>query len=273
MDFISRSVRYVKLHLLQNPKYFFIYVLNYLNPNYTLDINFYESKEIEELLIKGKSFIRLGDGEIYMINGGGLPWQKYEKRLSKMIFESIKEYNSESTYVLGLNRVPLIKTNKSLRALNLLTGWLPSKVYYNLYFNKNIKYMDAAIFYFSDTISKYFESYLITKTVIIITNGPNIEKLKENKIPFKNIYYIEVPVKDAFTTYDETKVKVINLINEIDSKNVVVLMAFGPACKALAFELSKKGIQVIDVGGGIEVAYSGKDHYMGESITKFSRIS
>jgi len=273
MNLIYRVIRYVKLHLVRNPKYFFVYALNYFNPNYILDVKFLNFEEVKNLLIKGKSFIRLGDGEIYMMSGGNLFWQKHDDRLGKLIFNLVEEYDNDSPYVLGLNRVPLIKTNKSLRSLGLFHGWLPSKVYYNLYFNKKIKYMDASIFYLSDTIPKYFESYLKTKTIIIVSNNANIEKLKNNKMPFSSIHYIEVSIKNAFTDYDEINAKVINLASKFGVRNVVVLAAFGPACKALAFELSKKNIQVIDVGGGIEIAYSGKDHYMGESITKFSKMS
>lgn len=257
-DFIYRSIKYTKRHLFRDPAYFLSYGINYFKKGYVPHISYYDYSDIPRLLEEGKSFIRLGDGDVYTLTGGGQPYQQYDEKLSEKLFSLISEYSDDSGYVLCLNKRPLEKSNKELKKLNIFNCWLPTKIYYNLYFNKQAKYHDAAMFYYADTIPKYFEKYLLDKSIVIAANKGNIDKFKANKnIPFLNIKYIETPEVNAFSKYSSIKDLILNHVNDEQGKKVVVLAAFGPASKVLAYDLFNK-VQIIDIGYGVGVAYTEK---------------
>lgn len=256
INIIKRVAIYFKRHIFRDPKYFFTYSINYFNNIYVPSIKYYSFEDIPELLLKGKSIIRLGDGDVYTLNGGGQPYQKYDKELKNKIFQLITTYNDKSDYILCLNKKPLEITNRELKKLNLINCWLPTKVFYNLYFNKDATYHDAAMFYYLNTIPKYFEEYLGSKKIIIASNQDNIDKIKaNNKIPFREMNFVVTPKINAFSDYNLIRKQIECIVNSSNEKDFVVLAALGPASKVLAFELSKN-IQVIDVGHGIEVAYT-----------------
>lgn len=264
---LARFLRYCRLHIFRDPRYFFSYLINYFNSSYVPKVNFHNQDEINSLIHSGKSIIRLGDGEVYIMNGGDLPFQKYEKRLRVQLLEMVCNYSDSSPYVLCLNKIPLTKTNQELKKLDLLTCWLPSKVYFNQYFNKNAHYLDAAMFYFSETLPKHFEQYLKSKKVLFVSNKEYNELLKSNKnIPFEIWQYIETKSQDSYVDYENIKRQILNLIRTEKPQDMVVLVAFGPASKAMAYDLSQHGLQVIDVGQGVTVAYTGTDHILSQKI-------
>lgn len=262
MKTILKVAHYAKKHLFRDPIYFFLFAVHYFNPRYVPKINYHSIDATRHFLNEGKSIIRFGDGEIFILNGGNLPGQKYDSHLAHLMSECISTYSDISPYVVCLNRTPLEKSNALLRREGLIPCWLPSKVYFNLYFRKEEKYLDAAMFYYGDTIPKYFENYLVTKKIILITNKDNLERFNSNEaIPFRNVSFVETPSRDAFTQYDRIKNEVMDLVEKNGRKDTVILAAFGPSSKALAFEFAGQGIQVIDIGQGIEVAYSDKKLY------------
>ena len=196
--------------------------------------------------------------------GGGQPFQEHSPELKDKLFKIIKNYNDTSGYVLCLNKRPLEKTNKELKLLNLINCWLPSKVYFNLYFNKKSKYHDAAMFYYLDTLPKYFESYLSNKKVIIASNEDNIRRLEGGRaLPFRDVEFIKTPKINAYASLNQIIKEILNIVDSNSDKKVVVLAGFGPASKVLAYDLLSK-VQVIDIGHGVEVAYGdeGMDKYL-----------
>jgi len=257
MSLLKRTFRYIYIHLFKNPRYFFTYALNFFNPGYVPDISYYERDELVGLLKTGKSIIRIGDGEVYLMNFGTMGYQDYDPKLRDLFFQLTKEYKSSSPYILCFNKIPLEKTNRQLKRDNLFNCWLPMKVYYQLYFDKRAKYGDATMFYFNETFPIYFESYLKTKHLILVTRSENIDKFRGNKsIPFTHVSYIEAPAHNSFSVYDILKNKIRNEVEKYGKEDSIVIMAFGPSCKPMAYELSKEGIVTIDVGKGIEVAYT-----------------
>ena len=267
MSFGERAYRYIQLHLMRNPRYFFSYFAHYINPQYVPDIRFCDTEEVARAVALGKSLIRLGDGEIYLLNHGDIPFESSTPELRSLMMASITEYNAASPYIVALNKAPLQKSNRELKDKGLLECWLPSKVYYNLYFNHKASYADAALFYFKDTIPKYFETYLMTKQILFVSNSRSCATFKENRqVPFHGVNFIETPETGSFAEYDRIKNEVISFTDKAGKENTVVLAAFGPASKVLAYELSKIGIQVLDVGQGITAAYTEFDHSLSDNI-------
>jgi len=257
MKKIKRVFRYFVLHSTRNTKYFFTYLIHFFDNNYVADIKYYDLDDLENLLKKGKSIIRIGDGEIYIMNFGSIHYQKYDERLRSLFFKMINEYNEDSQYVLSLNKIPLEKSNIQLKKDGLLNCWLPMKVYYQLYFTKTSRYIDQVLFYYNETFPKYFESYLKTKHLVLVSHQGNIDNFKNNPaIPFTDVSFVVTPAENAFVDYEKIKTAVRVEIDKHGKEKTVILAACGPASKPLAYELSKESIVTIDVGRGIEAAYT-----------------
>lgn len=257
MKKIKRFFRYIGLHLFRHPRYFFTYVVQYFNVNYVPEIQYLQTANLVEKLRMGKSLIRIGDGEVYIMNYGGIGYQEYDPELRQLFFNIVSEYDSDSNYVLGLNKIPISKTNSQLKKDNLFHCWLPMKVYWQLYFPKKLNYFDATLFYYNDTFPIYLESYLKTKHLVLVTNLKNIEKFRNNKsVPFHNVSFVVTPDENAFSDYENIKNNIRAEVATYGVGDTIILAACGPTSKPLAYELSKEGVVTIDVGRGIEVAYT-----------------
>lgn len=257
MKFIKKTFNFIRKYLFKQPVYVIFYALNYFRPNFVPEVNWYYANELVDILKSGKSLIRFGDGEIYIANGGSIGFQDYDKDLAQGFKEIIKNYHDKSNYVIAINKIPLEKTNQQLRKNNLLHCWLPFKVYWQLYFNKTSRYFDAAFFYYNESIPVYLENYFKTKKLIIITNQQNVLRLQNNpNLPFDHISYVISPSVNAMKEFMSIKTQVEKLISCENKDNFLVLASMGPASKLLAYKLALQGITVIDVGRGIEIAYS-----------------
>ncbi len=251
---------------MRNPRYLATYCFCYWRLKYIPDIKFLQPDEISNLVSSGKSIIRFGDGEIYLLNYGDIPFAKSTKKIRDGFWKIIKSYDNSSPYVIALNPIPLQCPNKFLLSKNLLTCWLPSKVCYNLYFNKQASYADAAMFYYRSTIKKYFEKYFLTKKLMFVGNKKQIDFLKNNKnLTLQFNKYIEVPETGAQFHVENIKNDILNQISGF-MNDWVVLVSFGPSAKVVAYELSLVGVQVIDVGQGIVASYNDEDHPLVDNL-------
>lgn len=254
-DFFSRTTSFVNRYR-KHPIFVFMYALNYHNPSFVAGAKFFSPDDFVKEIQKGRSFLRFGDGEVHIMNGGPLPAQKFELGLYKIIRTMTKEYRNDSPYILGFSRF-INKTNTELREEKMFFIWLPAKIMYKLLFPKHVMYGDAHFFYYDGFFQKYLEPYLLDKHLIVVTNEKNIESMKSNKnMPFKRMSFVATPSKDAYSEFTS----ICNTISE-DIKNLpkgevpVIVLAAGPTSKHIVYDFSKKGIQSLDIGTGFEVLY------------------
>ncbi len=265
MKKVNRIIRYIRLHLLRNPAYLVSYCFYFLSSKFVPRISYYSDKEMVEQIKAGKSIIRLGDGEIYIMNFGAIGYQQYDPKLRMLFFQLIKNYSIHSNYVVSLPRLMIEKTNLQLRKEKLLNCWLPFKVMYQLHFPKKISYGDAFWFYYNETIPNLLEEYLLTKHIIYVTNQVNAIAIQQNSlIPFKESSFVITPTTDTFAEYEKIKEKIIYEVEKNAQNECIVLAACGPTSKVLAYELAQRGIVTIDVGRGIEIAYTANtlEHFL-----------
>lgn len=117
------------------------------------------------------------------------------------------------------------------------------------------------MFYYNETFPKYLEGFLIDKKLIVVSRAKNIDSLQlDPSFTFANVSYIETPEENAFSEYDNIVTRIreqIHISRAETNKEVVILAAFGPASKVLAYDLSMEGdsVTVIDIGRGIEILY------------------
>lgn len=260
-DILNRIYKFTKKNVINNPRFFIMYVFTYFLPGFSFSVNFYNGEDIKKLIQEGKSIIRFGDGEIHIMNCGSLASHtRYNPEMRRIFFEIIKNYNSNSPYILGIAAFTE-KTNVYLREKNMLHVWLPMKIYYFLYFSKNMYYADAHSFYYNDYFPRFIAPVLEDKYIIFISRKKNIDTLRGNKefISKHGEYFIETPDHDAFDVYDDIVKKANRILTALPKdKKPIVIAAFGSASKVFAYDFSKKGIQVLDIGTGIEILYSNK---------------
>lgn len=253
--FITKTASFIKRYN-NNPVFIFVYALNYFRSDFVAGATFFKPEDFVDEIQKGRSFLRFGDGEIHIMNGGSLPSQVYDKKLSNAMRTMTKEYNNDSPYIIGLPRF-VNKTNTELKNEAMFFGWLPAKVMYKILFPKKSIYGDAHFFYRDGFFQKYLEPFLLDKHLIVVSNENNVNSLKNNtNIPFKKMSFVVTPKKDSYASYESICHEIETILMNIpkDEKPVIVI-ASGPTSKEVVYRFSKKGITSFDIGTGLEVLY------------------
>ena len=262
LDFLKKVLRFFKNYFLKDPGFVFYYGLAYFRKDYTVKALFYTNTELVEEIKKGKSVIRIGDGEIGLLHGRDIHYQKCVPELIKFLREMVLSYSDESEYILSIPVFVNYKNKELAKTKGKLSCWLPLKVEFNRIFNHKAKYSDAHFFYYKNNFEKSLESYLKTKKLIINTTQQNINTRKDDiEKVFNVIDWITAKTPQPFDGYQET-VEKIDLVlekNKEFKKDIVLIFSSGPLGKALSFVYSKKGVQCIDLGKGFEHIYNDKN--------------
>lgn len=257
MDFLKRVFDFF-IRWYKNPVFLIAYACYYFQSDFRAGTKFFTEKEFVEEMKKGRSFVRLLDGETHIINGQDLAYQKYEKRLANSMRQMIKEYTDDSPYVIGLAAGFLNKTNRELKKDSMFYVWLPAKVTFKTLFNKKAKYGDGHAFYRDGFFVRNMESVLLDKHLLVVTNAKSIEAFKNNKaIPFKKFSFVETPSTNSYEKYDKIFSETLETVSKIPKEEKpVIVFSTGPASKQLVYEFSKLGYTSYDLGRGFEVLYT-----------------
>lgn len=258
MEIILRGFNFLIRYVFTNPRYVFRYLLVFWRQGFSFQARLLSEQEFIVELKKGKSLIRLGDGEINLMLGLRNHYQNFSPVLQQAMFKIVEGYNHNSPYLLSLPRF-INCTNKELRSMGKLQVWLPLKVMFGIYFKKTLAYLDAHSFYYDGYFERTVGPVIERKHIVLITRQETIDKQKNNKnIPWRRVSYIAVPEEEALSSYESIKEKIKQTINPTELDNTVLLFAMGPVGKWLAFEFSEQGLQSIDIGKVAEVFYTGE---------------
>ena len=216
-------------------------------------------ESIEYLIKKNCSLSRFGDGEMKLILGNRIAFQKYDYKLSKRLKEVLQ--SKEENHIVGLPDV-----FKSLRKYDKKAtsywkrhiweygySWLEltdkNKIYINSFISRC--YM---IFVKKDKCEKQFKNIkqLWNNKDLVIIEGEQSRlgignDLFENT---KSINRILGPKRDAFNVYD----KLLEYVEKNISKDKLILLALGPTATVLAYDLYKLGYHAVDIGH-IDIEY------------------
>lgn len=252
--FFSRTISFICRNF-KNPLYILRYAYAFPQKKFTNNASFLTEEELVIELEKGKSLLRYGDGEIYMMNFGPIPqYEPYNKKLRNYLFKIIKDYKPTSPYIVGIP-VFVNTPNYELKAAGKINVWLPLKIFYHFLFPHSVKYFDAHLFYrdggFDRSLNLIFKKYKI----VIVTCLNNINLMKESNIENKiNVTFIETPERESFKLVPELLQKIKSHVGN-DKEKYRIVIAAGPASKVLVYELSKTGVISYDIGRGIETVY------------------
>ncbi|MEN9552398.1 MAG: hypothetical protein RI935_775 [Candidatus Parcubacteria bacterium] len=259
-SFLIRAGRFVLKHVFKNRRYMIAYGLAYFQKDYHIPVSFYSGQEILALIQAGKSIVRYGDGEVALMNFRSLAFQRFDPTLREGLFRSMKGSASDA-YIVGINERAFV-SNEIMRNNKTLQLLLPQKVYVDMYFQKNKKYMDASFFYRNENVNAYLLPALEGREIIFVTRKETIESIKQNpKYPYLPFtHFIETKERDAFDDYEVICKQVGDVISQLKENNrkPLVIAAFGAGTKVFAYEYGMKGVQVLDIGTGIEILYQDK---------------
>lgn len=239
-----------------SPWYVIVYPFFYFSRRAASPVRFFSQQELIDRLRRGRSLIRLGDGEINFLIGRGNPYQKYDARIETMLREIIRSYSADSPYLLAVSQ-PISLPNFELKQLGRFKVWQPFKVMFRFIFPRDVGYADTHQFYYD----RFFESIVAPvfkdRKVVLITRKETIEKqLRNPALPWRDIVGVEAPIGDALDGYETLKRKTTDAIEGLSPTDTVLFFAVGPVGKYLMYELAKNGWQCVDIGKRAEVMFT-----------------
>lgn len=216
------------------------------------------SKEetIEDIVKNRKSLARFGDGEFAIMFGRErAAFQRGEEKLRQRLLEVIQ--GEESSLLIGLaNHYGSLKsfTDKAaddIRAYMTeevrkehLSVLNPKKVYEDAYLTRPYAlYRDNQ----TENPKKRFEALQMiwNQREVVLVEGEKTRMGVGNSL-FSNVksrQRVICPAEHAFSRYQEVLDYLLTL-----SKEKLCLLALGPMATVLAFDLTREGIQAIDIG-------------------------
>lgn len=212
--------------------------------------------DIEKSLMKIKekksSICRFGDGELDIILGKDLGFQKHNPRLASMLEDILKE--KQDFCLVGIpdaiNNFDNITeeseefwTKNMLRTRNIWLNYLHEDIEYctanltRLY----IRYKDKS------NCGKYFSMLkdIWNDRDVVICEGEQTRVGVGNGLldNCKSVTRILCPSENAFDKYDE----ILETLQK-ENKDSLILIALGPTATLLSYNLAKQGYQALDIG-------------------------
>ena len=219
-----------------------------------------QSEDTLKKIINEKcSFSRYGDGELNLILGNSIDFQKYDYEMAVRLKEIL--ISDHSSMLIGLpdmfrDRPDLIeKTQAFWRCYNYLhwSDWgkvlMREKVYYDACITRfYLSYKNKAI---SKTILELWKS-VWDKRELLIVEGEQSRLGVGNDLfcNAKSIKRILCPSIDAYSVYD----KILLSVSKVCGKDDLILIALGPTATILAYDLFEQGFQALDIGH-IDIEY------------------
>lgn len=219
------------------------------------NLRIYTADETVELLLKEpKSFCRLGDGEIGIMNGINTMFQKYDKNLAKELRMLLTE-KYDDMYV-GINRCyfqsPILNSENNHKYYRIY-GTNLRRFFLNICNKENI-YIDAAFgcayYRFKDSydFAGHYEKRMRLfegKKIAVMSGASLLDKLQYDIFERADDKIIlHGPSMDAYEKIDE-------LISEIDKKvpkDYVVCLILGMTASVMIPRLTKLGYMAWDIG-------------------------
>lgn len=234
------------------------YVVNksYFEP----DLKILDDTQTVDEILKGKSISRIGDGELSLIVcDDAIGFQKKSEALKKAL-KRVMEHPSNNNLVC-IPRSFVFRDDLVFRARQFWLWFL------YMYKEKSLDVLRSEYQYGNSLVTRfYLDQKDKTKTSEKIKNLKRIWDKKKVLIVegektrlgvtndlldnAKSINRLLVPNKNAFDKYDVILEETLKVAKEYD----ILLLSIGPTATILADDLSRNGIQAIDIGH-IDIEY------------------
>ncbi|MGN9136115.1 GT-D fold domain-containing glycosyltransferase [Clostridium sp. HCP1S3_B4] len=224
---------------------------NFLAESKRLKILDYE-ETLNNILKNPKSFCRFGDGEIDIMNGKSIPFQKFDERLARIMLEILEDEITDLYVGINYNYFHSTKMLNSYNRKFYLMDVRPYREFLLNHCSMKRKYIAAAfnqlyMFYDKYNFDYYYQRIKLLfkdKELVIFTGKGVFKELKYDVFEeCKRKKVIECPSINAFSEYD-------NILNRARKfpQNKVLCFILGPTSKALVYQLTKEGYMAWDIG-------------------------
>ncbi len=207
---------------------------------------------IDLVLAKKLSMIRFGDGEITLIDGLDIPFQKVSSDLVQRLENVIRVHHENllicipgmwgnldifvdyAYYFVMHHMYRYNHTWKALLTYDQIYGDTNVTRHYLAYKNKK----DA-----EKTFNKIFSLWENKNVVLIEGSKSRLGVGNDMFDRTSSMKRILCPPENAYSSYEEIKKAAFSV-----EKNTLILLSLGPTAKVLAYELFLAGYRVIDIG-------------------------
>ena len=235
-----------------------------------------KNDSIDAILQSNKSFVRMGDGEIRIMQGIDQPFQQYEPVIADTLVELLK--NQRADILVGINRGYYIPHFHAKREDYNRRFAYDFREYLDEYCNYDSTYIDGActfnytLGYSDDEITHMFwnkwKKAFKGKKLVIICGERIVEEMVYNIFEeAESIKYIYGLRKNAWDKHDEIIKKI-----EKESKENLLIFILGMAGKAMIPEVTDMGYTAWDIGHlakGYNAYMTGMDGHDAENVADF----
>lgn len=224
----------------------------YLSGAYENKLTILDTEETLSALEKAQfSFLRMGDGEIAIMNGDGIPFQEANEKLGRRLRELLTV--QEEGLKIGIPYYymhPIKNMNTFVQNFTYALGKQRKFLLSNC--NEKNTYIDTCLTQVYQTYGEYdFETYyarmqnlLKGKDVTVICGEGVLDKLQYQALDVCNsVEYVYGPSMNAYSEYTN----LLEQAKKIDKKRLV-LVILGPTAKVLVYDLYKAGYTAWDMG-------------------------
>ena len=211
-----------------------------------------EDETLDVLINERKSICRFGDGELNIVNGKDIPFQKFDPKLQERLIEILSSKNDQ--IMIGLPKIAfyskanITPENKNFwrkKGNRFRAAILPHIDMSWQYYPTEVTL--AYSYYINYDMEGYFNKFRKiweNREVVIITGKTVFNKI-DNSIfdNAKSVEFIYGPSMNAFDEYDALLNKALTI-----DKEKIVISILGPTAKPLCFDLALKGYQALDLG-------------------------
>ena len=206
---------------------------------------------LDKIILEKKSIIRFGDGELNLLLGRGIGFQKSNLKLKKRLKEILKSNKQEN--LICLFELKNCKTNKrnsvelTILAFFQEYFWIENWKKLKKFLNKDKKYGNANItrvgVFHNVELSKIKKIWEDKEVIFVYSKKGRFDKDKRLFNSIKSYEEIFISPVNAFDDYDK-------ILKECKTKGKekIFLISAGPTATILAYDLSLLGYQAIDIG-------------------------
>lgn len=208
---------------------------------------------IEYMSKPGNCIVRFGDGEFMMMSEKNICFQEYDMTLSSMLYDTIKDLDSDNLLICLPEPLKNLKTiKKGSKRVWKLNFFLNRKIYLRC-LNSQYHYGNAFVSrpymaYKSNEQANYAFTKILElfkeKNILIVEGKLSRSGVGNDLFSSANtLSRIICPSSNAFIIYD----RIVEAVMKY-GKNKLILVALGPTAKPLIRELSKQGYWALDIG-------------------------
>lgn len=201
---------------------------------------------------QNQSLIRLGDGELNILEGKGIHYQDADKMLQVEMGDLIDYYikqNGKCEYLLSMpNEFLKCRGSKLVKKRVWVASWARFRYVFKKIYDRSIDYGEAFLFAKKYEIV-YREIWKEKELVIFVHNDEEYAKSFAEKYE-KSVIFVKVPPHNSYEQIDSIVEEIQKAVDENlkEKEKGIVLLSAGPCAKVVIYRLKNLGVQMIDTG-------------------------